>query len=377
MKILFIAGGSPATIFGLIPLATAARNAGHETFMASTESMMPTVAAAGLPGVSITPHRMIDFLAKDRQGRALEWPTDPVGHMTFIGEGFGRLAAGSLDALLELSRTWRPDVVVGGMLSFGAALLARHLGVPWVRHTWDSGEPPESDLGAERELAPELAALGLDGLPEPDMFIEVCPPSLRPEGGPTPQYMRFVPCSPQRRLESWMYARGERRRVCVTAGARVNREQYLGYLRELARKVAPLGLEMVLAVPDEVAADVSAGLDHVHAGWMPLNVIAPTCDLFVHHAGGATSLTAMSAGVPQLLTPNMAASVAPSERLAKYGAALLLMPGDDSPEQIVAASQELLENPSYREKSQELAAEIRSLPLPTQVLGAVEELAAR
>ena len=36
MRILFVTGGSPATVFPLIPLATAARNAGHEVFMAST-----------------------------------------------------------------------------------------------------------------------------------------------------------------------------------------------------------------------------------------------------------------------------------------------------------------------------------------------------
>ncbi|MEV8637985.1 nucleotide disphospho-sugar-binding domain-containing protein [Streptosporangium sp. NPDC051023] len=378
MRILFLAGGSPATVFALIPLATAARNAGHETFVASTEAMMPVVAGFGLPAVPVTFLGMLDFLAKNRDGEPLEWPTDPVEHMAFIGRGFGRLAAASQPALLRLAESWRPDVVVGGMLSFGAALFARYLGVPWVRHTWDSGEPPESDRGAEQELALELAGLGLGGLPDPDLFVELCPPSLRPPGAGPAQQMRYIPCAPQRRLEPWMYTKGDRRRVMVTAGARVNREQYLDFLRGLAEKVAKLDVEIVIATPDEVAADAAAGLDRVRAGWMPLNVIGPTCDLFVHHAGGGTSLMGMSMGVPQLLMPNMAASIGPSERLTDYGAALMLTPGEeDGVEEVVSRCRELLDNPSYTNRARELAAEIQAQPLPTEVLETVVELAGR
>ncbi|REE99040.1 nucleotide disphospho-sugar-binding domain-containing protein [Thermomonospora umbrina] len=377
MRILFLAGGSPATVYALIPLATAARNAGHETFMASTEAMMPVVAGFGLPAVPVTSAGMLEYLAKDRTGAPLEWPTDPVEHMTFIGRGFGRLAAASQPRLLELAEAWRPDVVVGGMLSFGAALLARRLGVPWVRHAWDSGEPPESDRGAWEELAGELAALGLDEPLVPDLFVEICPPSLRPPGAGPAQQMRYVPCAPQRRLEPWMYTKGEHRRVMVTAGARVNREQYLDFLRDLTGKVAKLDVEIVIATPDDVAADAAAGLDRVHAGWMPLDVIGPTCDLFVHHAGGGSSLMGMALGVPQLLMPNMAASVGPSERLTAYGAALMLTPGeDDGVEEVVSACRTLLDDPSYTERAGELAAEIRAQPLPTEVLGTVVDLAA-
>ncbi|MET7935540.1 hypothetical protein [Streptomyces sp. NPDC005322] len=41
MKILFVASGSPATVFALAPLATAARNAGHDVFMGAVEDMVP------------------------------------------------------------------------------------------------------------------------------------------------------------------------------------------------------------------------------------------------------------------------------------------------------------------------------------------------
>ena len=375
MRILFLAGASPATIFALVPLATAARNAGHQTFMASTEGMVGTITSAGLPAIALTDRTMLDFFTNDRHGNSLTWPEDPELWKPFVGRGFGRLAAASMDGLLELARSWRPDVVVGGHLSYAAALLARRLGVPWVRHAWDSGEPPEADLGAAEELSGELRELGLDGLPDPDLYVELCPPSLRPDNAPPAQFMRYVGSSPQRKLEPWMYTKGDRKRVCVTAGARVTREQYFDFLRDLSGKVAGLGMELVVAAPDEVAADLTAGLDNVHAGWLPLDVVSRTCDLFVHHAGGGTSLLVMSAGLPQLLIPNMPSSVAPSERLTEYGAALMLMPGDDSVERIVESSRELVENPSYRKRAEELSVEIAGLPSVSEVLRSVETLA--
>ncbi|MEV6711590.1 glycosyltransferase [Lentzea sp. NPDC051208] len=376
MRILFLAGGSPATVFPLVPLATAARNAGHEVLMAGTEGITSSISGAGLPALSVSPLTMLDFFTNDKHGNSLEWPPDPEDWKLFIGRGFGRLARASMEPLLDLARSWRPDVVVGGQLAFVAPLLAKRLGVPYVRHTWDSGEPPEADLGAAEELEPEFRELGLDGFPVADLHVELCPPSLLPPG-PAPanlQHMRYVASSPQRTLEPWMYTRPERRRICVTAGCRVTKDQYFDFLRDLAGKVAPLGAEIVVAAPEDVARDLTAGLDNVHAGWLPLDVVARTCDLFVHHAGGGTSLLVMAAGLPQLLIPNMPSSVAPSQRLTDFGASLMLMPGEDTLDAVVSGCQELLENPSYTERARVVADEIRSQPLPVDVLAIVEEL---
>ncbi|WP_372410929.1 nucleotide disphospho-sugar-binding domain-containing protein [Streptomyces luteireticuli] len=376
MRILFLAGGSPATVFGLAPLATAARNAGHQVFMAATSEMMPVVNGAGLPGISVTPHSIRDFMTTGRQGEPLQWPADPQDHILFIGRGFGRMAADSLPALIELGRVWKPDVLVGGMLCFAAPLAAARLGIPYVRHAWDTGEPPEVDGAAESVMGPELAAAGLARLPGHDLYIDICPPSLRPAGAPEALPMRFVPGNGQRELEPWMYTRPSRPRVLVTAGSRVSRHQYFDYVRGLAEKVSALGTELLVAVPDEVAGEVAAGLPDVRAGWMPLDVVTPTCDLVVHHAGGGTALAAMNAGVPQLLIPNMPKLVAPSLRLVEYGAALMAEDGEDSRDTVVALCEKILGDPSYRERSRELAREIRDMPLPARTVGALEGLVA-
>ncbi|WBB81891.1 DUF1205 domain-containing protein [Micromonospora sp. WMMD882] len=374
MRILFVTGGSPATVFPLVPLATSARNAGHEVFVASIEETMPAITGAGLPAVRLSATPIRRFITADRSGTPVPEPTDPDDHMRWIGYGFGRLAAACLPPLLELCRDWRPDVVVGGFLNFAAPLLAARLGVPYVRHSWDTGEPPVVDVAAEQELAPELAELGLAGVPAADLWIDICPPSLRPTDAPAAQPMRYVPANLQRPLEPWMYRRAGARRVCVTAGTKVAPDNFYDYLVDLVGKLARLDAEVVVAAPSAVAGDLSERLG-VRVGWLPLDVVARTCDLVVHHAGGGTALTAMACGVPQLLVPNMPKLLAPSRRLAEHGAALMLLPGQDTPEALTAASEELLTTSSYRERAADLAREIAGLPSPAEVLGLLEKLA--
>lgn len=374
MKILFVAGGAPATVFALAPLATALRNAGHQVFMASTEEMAPVIASVGLPAVVATTGTIQHFISRERSGEPSEVPTDPIAQMRHTGRWFGRMAAASLDALVELAGDWRPDVVVGGTMSYAAPLLAARLGVPWVKHAWDCTEATGIDPGAAEELRPELAAVGLTGLPEPTLFVDVCPPSLRPAGAGPVQPMRWAPGNSQRRLQRWMYARGTRRRVLVTSGSRVAIVHNVEFLGRLAKSVATLDVELIVAAPDEVAAELRAQLGDIPAGWVPLDVVAPTCDVIVHHAGGVTGLTALNAGVPQLIIPKGANFVAASQRLADAGAAITLLPGDDTVAGVASACEDLMSEPSYAARAQELSAEIAALPTPAEVADVVAGL---
>ncbi|MER7670872.1 nucleotide disphospho-sugar-binding domain-containing protein [Kitasatospora sp. NPDC096128] len=379
MRILFVAAGSPATVFALAPLATAARNAGHQVFMAANADMMPVVVEAGLPGLPTTELPIKHFITTDRNGRPEAIPADPVGQALFTGRWFARMAAASLAGMLELTRDWRPDVVVGGTMSYVAPLLAAHLGVPHVRQTWDAIDADGIHPGADAELRPELAELGLDRLPDPDLFIDICPPSLRPAHAAPARAMRYIPANRQRRLEPWMYTKGERPRVCVTSGSRVAKESYdknYAFLRDLADSMAAWDVELIVAAPEEVAASLRAELPdaELRAGWVPLDVVAPTCDLLVHHAGGVSTLTGLNAGVPQLLIPKGAVLETPARRIADYGAAVTLLPGQDTSDGIAAACQDLLAQPAYRKHAQELSHEISAMPQPAQLVAALEQL---
>ncbi|MER5950818.1 nucleotide disphospho-sugar-binding domain-containing protein [Streptomyces sp. NPDC001904] len=359
MKFLFTVGGSQAAVFGVAPLAAAARNAGHEILLAADEPLMAAAQSVGLPAVCITPERM-------RYGQDA---------MT---------ASVRLDALIDLAGQWTPDVVVGG-LSHVPRVLAARLGVPYVRHIWHIAPMARRDRTAVAELQPELARLGLAGLPDPDLFIDLCPPSLRPPGAPRARSMRWVPRVSQRRVEPWMYTRPEGRpRVLITAGTRnLVLDTPGGSLRTLVGELAGAGAEVLVAALPEAAERFGAELGPgVRIGWIPLDVVAPTCDLAVHHGGATTAMTLINAGVPQLIIPDNGYGKAVAEAVRDFGAAELVdrhrpAPGHDPHETTVQAARRVLDDPQYAERTRLLAKETTTLPTPDEVLRDIEVLAAR
>ncbi|GAA2246647.1 glycosyltransferase [Streptomyces amakusaensis] len=375
MRILFITRGSPASIFGLVPLATSARNAGHEVLLTSTASMMPVLGTVGLPGVPVTDFTEEYFGSHDRDGGPVAFPEHGARAQSLAaGAWFARLAASTMDRLLQVAADWRPDVVVAGRLDYAGPLLAARIGVPFVRQAVDMGEWDEVDEGAVEELTPELKAAGLTGLPEPELAIEVYPPSLRPARAAPARLMRLRPGSTQGRLERWMYTRPSRPRVCVTPGSRANPEQHLDYVRGLARTVGALDVELVVAVPRALAEALRPELPGARVGWVPLDVLAPTCDLFVHHAGGMTSLLAIDAGVPQLILPEEDATYELARRTADGGAGIAVAREAATPEAIRDACRELLEQPERRARARELSREVAALTPPPGMVPHLEEL---
>lgn len=359
MRILFTVGGSQASVFGVAPLAAAARSAGHEILLAADEPLMEAARSVGLPAVRITGERM-------RYGQEA---------MT---------AGDRTDALLDLTGQWPCDLIVGG-LSHVPRAIAAHRKIPYVRHIWHIAPMARRDRAAVAELRPQLDRLGLTELPAPDLFIDLCPPSLRPAGAPAARSMRWVPRVSQRRVEPWMYTRPEgRRRVLITAGTRNPMlETPGGSLRGLVQELTGTGAEVLIAALPEAAERFgSEPGDAVRVGWIPLDVVAPTCDLAVHHGGATTAMTLVHAGVPQLIIPDNGYGKAVAEALGGFGAAIVVHrnrpAADPGPEGAAAAGcRGILADPRYASRARALAAEAAGLPTPDEVLRTVEALAAR
>ncbi|MFI2242261.1 glycosyltransferase [Streptomyces chrestomyceticus] len=372
MRMLFVAGGSSGVIFSIIPLAQAARHAGHEVLMAGPENMMPTITSAGIPGVAVTSRDMLETLF-DEAGNRRVIPADLHERYLFNGRQFGRYASWCLEGLLPLADRWRPDVVVGGALAFAAPVVARYAGVPYVKHAVDMGEPRTIDLAAAAELAPDLRRLGFHDMPWSDLFVDICPPSLRETDAPPAELMRYVPYSTKGPVEPWMYTKGRRTRLLVSAGNRVTPD-YFDILGGLVDKVGRLDVELLVMAPEKAAGHLGRLPDNVRVGWVPLDVVAPTCDVVMSHAGGTTVLGTMHYGVPQVLVPYLPYARGFTERLCAYGAAKMVPPEEDSPENITQACKEVLENPAYRQRARDIAAEMAGLPTPARTLAAVERL---
>jgi UDP:flavonoid glycosyltransferase YjiC (YdhE family) len=377
MKVIILAGIAPSTVFSHVPLATALRNAGHQVMMtASLEELIPVIAGVGLPVVRITDPELSARQIIAGYPRLLQIPDDLIERETQSGRWYARLEAVTLDALLAFTEDWRPDVVIGGMASYAAPLLAKTLGVPYVRHAWDIHDPKLLDLGAADELQDELAKLGLDGLPEPDMMIDITPPSLRPHDAAPAHMMRWIAGNTQSCLEPWMYRRSERPRIGVTVGTGVANYNQYDFLQAIVENVGTLDAEVVVPVTEDAAPVLRERLKNVRAGWMPLDIVAPTCDVLVHQSGGSTMMTALSFGVPQVLIPDPTLHRANemARRIVDAGAGISITPEEATSDVIAKHCQEIISTPSYAAAAAGLAREIAALPLPSEVARRVELL---
>ncbi|MEV1026444.1 glycosyltransferase [Streptomyces sp. NPDC050264] len=393
MKILFITTGSQATYYATAPLATAARNAGHQVMLAAHEPWVETAEAIGLPTFCYTVDPIRHFMRITNPGKGLRFPRELGDEEMFgQGRGFAQMGLAGVTSLLELAKDWTPDVVVGSSQSYAAMLLAAHLKVPYVRHVEYLGIPLTGiDPGAEAELRPELERLGVDGLLKPDLLLDSTPPSLRPAHDPAAQSMRWIPSNPQRRLERWMYTRPEgRRRVVITSGFRSLMFRDPGWTMPLlVGELNKLGAEVLIAASPGAAERFGSELGDARVGWIPIDVAAATCDLAVHHGGATTATSLMANGVPQLVIPENPPEFPPNyhrEAIARaitdFGAGRTLWPQAQEPDKapgavIAAACRELLENPGYTERTQFLAKEIATLPTPADIVPQLEALASR
>jgi glycosyltransferase len=171
--------------------------------------------------------------------------------------------------------------------------------------------------------------------------------------------------------------------VLITSGSRARMFQHSGWsLRDLADQLALAGAEVLIAAPEKVAEKIGAELGDVRTGWMPLDVVAPTCDLIMHHGGGATALTAMNAGVPQLITPEGAYMEIVARAVSSFGAGLIVVPQRQGPDQgpaeaIAAGCREILSSPSYAHRARALSSEIAALPTSSEMVHTLETLASR
>nr|AXL06033.1 protein of unknown function DUF1205 [uncultured bacterium] len=376
MKVLNLAGVAPSTVFSHVPLSNALRNAGHQVMVTvSNEELIQTIVGVGLPAVRVTdPDRTIQEIIS--RGEPVNVPEDPVERERMAGRWYARLEAATLDALLAFAKDWRPDVIVGGMQSFAAPLLATRLGLPWVRHAWDIHDSGLMDAGANDDLSDQLAELGLDRFPEPDMMIDITPPSLRlPDAAPA-QMMRWIPGNAQCRLDRWMYAKDAETRIGVTVGTGVKNYNQYDFLDGIVKNVSTLDAEVAVAVTEDAAPEMRERLNNTRVGWVPLDVLAPTCDVLVHQSGGSTMMTALSFGVPQVLIPDPGLHRANvmARRVVEAGAGIMISPKEATTEAVAKACQEIITNPDYAAAASGLAQEIAALPLPSEVARRVEWL---
>ncbi|MCD0485136.1 DUF1205 domain-containing protein [Streptacidiphilus sp. ASG 303] len=385
MRVLVMASPVPSHLLPLLPLLTAAREAGHELLLAAQPDLAETARAAGLPLVEVgSEQREIQTRLRDRAAGAED--ADGSGGSrreppwAALARRWQARVLDVLDPSLAVARSWRPDVVVADPLDYASLVAGGLVGVPVVHHRW--GVDSLSTVGFDRvraALRGICADRGLPGgLPGPDLVLDPCPPGLQhPEAAPA-RPIRFV-ADRSGTAPAWVAERTAPRRVCVTLGLRTVALEGSELPTRLATALGALpGVEVVVTVEPglrDAFGPLPPSVRLVDPA--PLGHVLGSCDAVVHHGGSGTGLAAVAEGLPQLVVPQIPWTAEHGERIAACTAGLTLADADAQrdPRRIAAAVGELLADPRYAEGAGRLRAELHRMPAPAEAVRVLEDLA--
>ncbi|MCX4469511.1 DUF1205 domain-containing protein [Micromonospora sp. NBC_01655] len=393
----------------MVPLGWALQAAGHEVRVVCPPFQTLPATRAGLvpveilqPGELVTKARMHNHV----NARAGHWPYsdlppdlvtgEPVASLddfdpfAWIEENKARMidaAVRSTDAAVEFARWWQPHLVIHDLMSIEGPLVARVLGVPATLTLWGPVGPDDEVPGVPglRFLAVDTSRAfqrydvgqwGPDGI---EHVIDPCPPGLRLPLRARRLPIRQLPYNGPGAWPSWLREPPERPRVCVVWGTSVSSVFGPGSfpVPRLVEALAGLDVEVVFTV---------TGPDHDRIGPLParmramqnvpLHLLLPTCDLVVHHGGGGSTMTALAAGVPQLVLPPGGDQEMIGARAEAAGVARVRHNAVADPGWIHAAAADLLGGPGYRSAADRLRQEMAERPSPPAVVTELEALAA-
>ncbi|MEU5103051.1 MULTISPECIES: nucleotide disphospho-sugar-binding domain-containing protein [unclassified Streptomyces] len=386
MRVLMLSTPVSTHAQPLVPLAWALRSAGHEVLFAGQPDVTGTVRSAGLSTVTMGEWFHADEILRATlpegkrliETRGRPTPEEVVGS-TRVWMSHTRYV---LPDYLDFARVFRPDLVVSDMLEFGAPIVAGVLGVPAVQHRWGvdpytAGAYPAARLA----LQGVCRRLGLEGLPDPAVLLDPCPPVLQlPDALPgTP--VRYIPSNGSGPVPSWLRADRRspgKRRVAVSLGVRTLELGGIPHVRRLLRAFDGLGDVEALATIDEAYRErvgpVPSNVRLIDP--IPLHLFLRTCDAMVHHGGAGTALTATAFGLPQLVLPQLTDMFDAGDRIAAAGAGITFddAAAQDDPERLREALTALLDEPGYAKAAAELSREMRRLPAPPQIVTDLERL---
>lgn len=386
VKILFALGPAHGLALPLVPLAWAARAAGHEVLVATTSRITEVVAGAGLAVVDVFPDRdvwneLVSEVAgqiKDGRDGTDGAPPNPFGLFTRT------MTEGTIDAGRRLGAdllVYSSDHPAGALASVALDRPALEVGnrVSWSMRDADFGDRRRSIAGGDEVVGELRARLGIPaGEPALVARIDQRPPSMGGLTGDEPDRhdgvpwwpMRFVPFNGGAVLPDWALRTPARPRVCVTLGTVVPTMSGTGSLAVVLRALGGMDVEVVLA---EGNADLGSLADALPAnvrrvGYLPLSGFLPGCSLIVHHGGSGTTAAPLHYGVPQLVLPSFADNPMAAERVVARGVGVSHDPAAIDVPTVRALAERLLTEPAFADAAAEVAAEMATQPSPSTVI---------
>jgi UDP:flavonoid glycosyltransferase YjiC (YdhE family) len=360
MRILFISGALYGHVNTMLPLALAARDAGHTVAFATGPDFANHLERRGL-------HAWPVGLSHDHAGgsRQDSW-------LAYFAATAERRATD----LIPLAVEWQPDLVVHEETELSGPVVAarcnaRHavhgLGLMPPRRIWPAFVDAIERLGASHAVPDVVAGLARA------QYLHLCPPAL--QSAEAAVWQQVLPLRPiaglpdaREHLPARFALLPHERTVHLTLGTVFSHRAEV--LEQAIAGLRTLPLNLVVAVgPDEDPARYGAQPAHVLLErYLPHAMLLPHCALVVSHGGAGTMFGALSHGLPQLIIPQGADQFLNAEAAAASGVALTMAGSEVSAEAVARAARCLLDEPAYTQAAGRVRREILAMPDATRVL---------
>lgn len=382
MRVLFTTQPGDGHLNPLIPLAKALVATGYEVAFACSSSFCSTVEARGFRAFPVG----IDWLVNDM---AAHWPV----HQMTLAQIWGVIFAGdsaerALPDLLAVAEAWSPDVIVRDASEFGGWLAAEVLGLPHISvevslmaHMMGGAAPITASLTRLRRLV-GLSPTDIMARLFAPLHLSFVPPSLEDPAAPLPptaQSLRpdVLDPFPGEQPPAWLATLSGRPLVYATFGT-LRRPNDTADLAAIIAGIRDLDIDLIVTVgPLLDPAGFGPQPRNVHlANYVSQAYLLPRCAAMVNHGGFSTVIGALSYGIPQVILPTIADNPVNARRAVALGTTIVLGVDERTPETICAAVQSVLADPAYRQRAQQVQAEIRALPGPERGVELLTQLVA-
>jgi MGT family glycosyltransferase len=397
VRILFTTTARLGHFHPLVPLARAAVSAGHEVAFACAQSLCAAVEASGFRVFPMVDDTLSDpglTSALERIGRI---PSSAPRAAAYLMEVFvGIEARRMLPKLLELSRSWMPDLVVREEYEFGGAIIAERLAIPHavVQVTHAANWQQQASLFGNvvaRAFDELRASVGL----APDEKLEMLyrhlllsfdPPSLIDPNVTLPKNTHHLRGESFDRSSDddaprWLTSNAKRPIVYASLGtiAPTIPSIYPQVYQTMLEGLRDLSGSLLMTIGHESDPGVfGVQPAHVHLErYVPQSAFLDRCDVIVTHGGHNTVLAALAKGVPMIVVPFFADQADNAARVAAIGAGRVIPGRDLSANALREAVRDVLENESYHLAAARVKAEIQTLPGLETGVKLLEELTAQ
>jgi UDP:flavonoid glycosyltransferase YjiC (YdhE family) len=274
-----------------------------------------------------------------------------------------------VDGLTALTEEWHPDLVVQEALAGAGGLVAAVRGLPVavVNMTLFDGEDLfRSSTGA---LASEARRRGIPAVPPPAELLNIAPPSL--VGFTSGRPMRFVPVAGRDvAAPDDLLRLGDRPRIVVGRSTVADPlpDRLMSSVVSAARDA---DVEVVLVRPDKRVTGRRLPPNVRTTDYVPFSAVFRAASGAVHHGGAGTLLTALAAGIPQLVVPGTGDRTVNAELVARRGAGLAVPAAQITGRHL----EQLATDPALAAAAREVADEIAGMPAPAEIVDDLTALA--